>query len=92
MLQKSSTYIITVLIAFVSFSISGQTKKLKNIIETYESHKGYDRDKYPLGLYTEDYYKSEAEFAKTLLDKLSKIDQKKLIKIQIKGNCRFLCV
>lgn len=57
---------------------SSSSKKLANLIDSYEDHKGYDDKAYPLGLYTRDYYKSEAEFSKTLLDKLTDIDDTQL--------------
>jgi len=61
-------------------ALKAQTKKLHSIIERYESHSGYDRDDFPLGLYTEAYYKGEAEFSDSLLIellevKLSKLDE-----------------
>ncbi|QKX04332.1 DUF885 domain-containing protein [Aquimarina sp. TRL1] len=51
---------------------------LTQLINEYENHKGYDTHTYPLGLYTKEYYQSEASFAQELLEKLAKIDQKKL--------------
>ncbi|MBT8305349.1 MAG: DUF885 domain-containing protein [Maribacter sp.] len=47
---------------------------LNKIIEDYQDHKGYDKKEYPLGLFTKEYYKSEASYAQTLLDELVKID------------------
>ncbi|WP_299556334.1 DUF885 family protein [Seonamhaeicola sp.] len=47
---------------------------LQNIIDSYQSHKGYDEEQFPLGLYTKAYYKAEAEFAEIKLKDLSKID------------------
>jgi len=44
--------------------------KLGKIIEDFQDHKGYDDTKYPLGLFTKEYYKSEAAYAQTLLDEL----------------------
>jgi uncharacterized protein (DUF885 family) len=54
------------------------TNTLATIIQEYQDHKGYDKDKYPLGLFTKDYYKAEAEFAASKLEFLSKIDKEKL--------------
>ncbi len=51
---------------------------LQKIIDGYQDHKGYDVKLYPLGLYTEEYYKSEAEFARLKLNDLSKIENKDL--------------
>ena len=50
------------------------TTALKNIISNYQDHKGYDEKIYPLGLFTKEYYKAEAEFSQSKLDELSKID------------------
>lgn len=50
------------------------SSKLGEIIEKYQDHKGYDDTKYPLGLFTKEYYKSEAAFAKTLLDELETLE------------------
>ncbi|MGC1472019.1 MAG: DUF885 domain-containing protein [Psychroserpens sp.] len=47
---------------------------LDQIIERYEKNEGYDRDQYPLGLFTKAYYQSKAEFAKLLLKDLSQIE------------------
>lgn len=54
------------------------SEKLQTIIEDYQNHKGYDSTKFPLGLFTKTYYKSEAEFAQTTLDKLSEINTETL--------------
>lgn len=53
---------------------SSSSKQLANLIDSYEDYKGYDEKAYPLGLFTRDYYKSEAEFAHAKLEELSKID------------------
>ena len=50
-------------------------EELHEIIEAYQQHKGYDKEKYPLGLFTKTYYQSEAEFAATILKKLSTINK-----------------
>jgi len=74
----------TVLFAFVLFIFScNETKdksdsntnleKLQTLINSYEDHKGYDDDKFPLGIFTKEHYKSEAEFAKTKLAELDEI-------------------
>lgn len=58
-------------------------KQLEKIIKSYESHEGFDRQKFPLGLYTKENYKAEADFAASLLkefkciqlDELSETEQ-----------------
>ena len=57
---------------------SSSSRQLANLIDSYEDHKGYDEKMYPLGLFTRDYYKSEAEFAKSILEKLSQINTDEL--------------
>lgn len=77
-------YIILLFICVFSKMASSQTQpqELDSIIKTYQNHKGYDRKAYPLGLYTEDYYKQEAEFATELLLDLAEIDTAKLSETQ----------
>lgn len=58
----------------VMMSMPVLVQQLDSVISTYHNHKGYDREAYPLGLYTEDYYKKEAEFAQRLLSDLAEID------------------
>lgn len=51
------------LIAFISCTIKNNaSEELTKIIENINSHKGYDAKEYPLGLYTKQYYKGEADF------------------------------
>ena len=47
---------------------------LESLINSYQDHKGYDEEAYPLGVFTKDYYKEEAEFAQSKLEELSKIN------------------
>ncbi|WP_460217727.1 DUF885 domain-containing protein [Psychroserpens sp. MEBiC05023] len=48
-------------------------KDLIQIINSYQDNEGYDRNSYPLGLFTKEYYKSQAEFAQEKLDELAQI-------------------
>lgn len=63
---------------FVSLSVCGQSKKLDALIQDYQNHEGYDKNAYPLGLYTEAYYKQEADFALELQKDLAEIDNSQL--------------
>lgn len=68
---------VFLLISINSFSqneTSNSTQALEKVISSYQNHKGYDRNDHPLGLFTREYYKSEAEFAKTKLKELSKVN------------------
>ena len=69
-------FVVFFLVSIISFSqneTSNLAQTLEEVISSYQDHKGYDRKEYPLGLFTRDYYKAEAEFAKTELEELSKI-------------------
>ncbi|MBA6153175.1 DUF885 domain-containing protein [Gelidibacter maritimus] len=70
--------ILVTLLLFL-FSIQNTSSQnsqmvLDSVIKKYEQHRGYDRHVYPLGLYTKEYYKSEAEFAQQVLDELNKVE------------------
>ena len=72
--------IITIVFLTLTILSCNQLKKNKNsnnlneAINTYQNHKGYDSNKYPLGLVTRKHYKEEADFANELLLRLSLID------------------
>ena len=53
--------------------------QLEKIVNSYQKHNGYDNEVYPLGLFTKAYYKSEAEFAESLLDDLKNISASELL-------------
>ncbi|TDN89115.1 uncharacterized protein (DUF885 family) [Salegentibacter sp. 24] len=57
------------------FSLSAQedSQNLDSIINRIEEYKAYDQKKFPLGLYTQEYYKKEARFAKKRLEELEEI-------------------
>ncbi len=55
--------------------VNDPSGELQGIIEDYEAHEGYDKKEYPLGLFTEAYYKAEAEFAKSTKAALAKINE-----------------
>ena len=63
---------------FLIFSCDRENEKLEIIIQEYQNHKAYDFKDYPLGNFSEEYFRSEKEFAENLLVKLSYIDVKKL--------------
>ncbi|MFC4636561.1 DUF885 domain-containing protein [Dokdonia ponticola] len=51
------------------------SENLATIIEDVQDHRGYDRKDYPMGLFSKDYFESEAAFAKAELDKLAAISE-----------------
>jgi len=82
-MQKLNIKTINFLICLTLLNCKTDTFKsssevLAGIIESYENHEGYDEEKYPLGLFTEAYYKAEADFAKLKLDELNAIETETL--------------
>lgn len=51
------------------------SEELRTIIEKVQDHESYDRDENPLGLFTEENYKKEADFAQERLQELEKLDE-----------------
>ena len=74
MYMRSNFIIVLSLFVFSTFYAQEASEKLEMIIKEYEAHKSYDKNEFPLGLYTETYYKQEAEFAENQLKKLNTID------------------
>ncbi|MBC3758097.1 DUF885 domain-containing protein [Hyunsoonleella sp. SJ7] len=77
---KSKNFRIVLLISFLLF-VSHTTSQnvnnsefLKNIINSYQDHKGFDEKEFPLGVFTKEYYKNEADFALSKLEELSNIN------------------
>ncbi|QCX02310.1 DUF885 domain-containing protein [Aggregatimonas sangjinii] len=50
-----------------------ESKALQALVQSYEEHEGYDEEEFPLGVFTEEYYRSEAEFAAEKLNELSEL-------------------
>jgi len=67
-------YKILFLSIFVLFSCNHDNEKLDAIIKEYQNHEGYNYEDYPLGNFSEEYFKAEKEFAESLLLKLDDID------------------
>ena len=62
----------------VFLNMPSDQEKLNEIINSYQDYESYDYKKYPLGLYTKEHYKSEANFALDLIDQLDEISIDKL--------------
>ena len=74
MIRIKLTLLIFTLICSVNIEAQNSASiQLVSIINSCQNHKGYDHKAYPLGLYTKEYYKDEAEFAQSKLEELSKI-------------------
>ena len=52
---------------------SDPSTELSGIIANMDNREAYDKKEYPLGLFTKEFYQSEADFAKDQLAKLSNI-------------------
>ena len=71
-MKNRTSYFLFLFVVFISFAnakdkCESSKKQLEKIIKSYESHEGFDRQKFPLGLYTKEYYEKEADFAAKLL-------------------------
>ena len=68
---------LVLFLIFMSCSKESQVKDsdlLNKIILEIEERQSYDEDQYPLGLFSKEHYKKEAEYAKEQLIRLAKID------------------
>ena len=59
------------------------SKLLTSIVNEYQDHEGYDEKEFPLGLFTKKFYQSEADFAKTILTKLSEVSEMALSETEV---------
>lgn len=74
--MRSDFIFVLSLFVFSSFYAQEASEELEGIIKETEAHKSYDKNEFPLGLYTKAYYKQEAEFAEKQLEKLNTVDDK----------------
>lgn len=67
-------------VLFLNFQVHSQnpSEALEQVIKKVDAHQGYDRKAYPLGLYTEEYYKKQADFARERLKELKRINKDEL--------------
>ena len=63
--------------------VNPDTTELNVLITSFEEHQGFDRLRYPLGLYTKEYYHKEAIFADSLILELSQLDTTGLNEIDL---------
>ena len=72
-MKKSLPILLILLLLPASIFPQTASGNLSKVIKAVEDHKSYDREKYPLGLFAEEYYQQEAEFAEARLRELKKI-------------------
>ena len=72
-IMKHLKLLVSLLMVFgcAKLETNDASLELNKIIDGFQKHKGYDEVTYPLGLFTEEYYRSEAEYAKEELEKLA---------------------
>ena len=78
----------SLLIIILFFNCKSEKKQdassqLESIITSYQDQEGYDREAYPLGLYTKEYYQAEAQFAKSKLEELDTVDLESLSETEL---------
>ena len=74
-MKKLKYFLGLILITTLSCQVPSvdDEQKLTHLIDTYQEHKGFDRSRYPLGLYTQAYYAQEAQFADSLKRELTQL-------------------
>ncbi|RLD27600.1 MAG: DUF885 domain-containing protein [Bacteroidetes bacterium] len=73
MIKKITLLFISFLV-LMSCQTESPSEQLSKIITEIQDRESYDKDTYPLGIFTERYYKSEAEYGKEKLEQLSEIN------------------
>ncbi len=63
--------LIFLLVACKNAPEESTKEALYEIIRTYQDYESYDKDLYPLGIYTKEHYQAEANFAKNILEQLA---------------------
>lgn len=77
-LIKNSLPLLILLCFNTSLFSQNEPARLGEIIKEVQDRKSYDKDDFPLGIYTKEYYRREAQFAKEKLDRLTALDKSKL--------------
>lgn len=73
--KKIMTFVFIVTICGCISNKKKSSQLLTSIVNKYQDHIGYDEQEFPLGLFTKKFYQSEADFAKTILTKLSEVSE-----------------
>ncbi|WP_282080996.1 DUF885 domain-containing protein [Aquimarina algiphila] len=84
-MKISKIIIITILLLNFGCAEKNEVKDKKNpsdqlhaIITEIDERESYDREEYPLGIFTKEYFKTEADFAQKKLLELSTVDRNQL--------------
>jgi len=74
-MKKSKYFLGLLLVITLSCQVPSvdDEQKLTDLIDTYQEHQGFDKSRYPLGLYTQAYYAQEAQFADSLRRELTQL-------------------
>ena len=73
--KRIMTFVFIVTICGCISNKKKSSQLLTSIVNKYQDHIGYDEQEFPLGLFTKKFYQSEADFAKTILTKLSEVSE-----------------
>ena len=73
--KRIITFVFIVTVCGCISNKENSSQLLTSIVNEYQDHKGYDEQEFPLGLFTKKFYQSEADFAKTILMKLSEVSE-----------------
>lgn len=73
--KRIMTFVFIVTVCGCISNKKNSSQLLTSIVNKYQDHKGYDEQEFPLGLFTKKFYQSEADFAKTILTKLSEVSE-----------------
>lgn len=73
--KRIITFVFIVTVSGCISNKKNSSQLLTSIVNEYQDHKGYDEQEFTLGLFTKKFYQFEADFAKTILKKLSEVSE-----------------
>ena len=77
-LKSIATLLLLLFVSCKQDESINSSDALQQIINDYQDHKGYDEESYPLGLFTKEYFETEASFAREKAKELEDIDRTQL--------------
>ena len=81
--KRIMTLVFIVIVCGCISNKENSSQLLTSIVNEYQDHEGYDEQEFPLGLFTKKFYQSEADFAKTILTKLSEVSEMALSETEV---------